>query len=87
MNIKEQENQVSVNLYLRMAVNIIAYLVLAGLAGYRLYRVSRSNNTGPVTGVAVPKLKVDNFSELSGSPKATSSGTRNLQIIRGEPFD
>ncbi len=86
MNIKEQESQVSVNLNLRIVVNIIAYLGLAGFMGYRLYLVSRLT-TPLVSGVVVPRLKTSNFELLSLPPKATESGVKTVPVSAKEPFD
>lgn len=87
MNIKEQENQLSVSLNLRTVVNIIAYLGLVAFIAYRLYLVSQVSGLPLVSGVAVPRLKVDNFDSLSLTLKATESVTPIGSASRPEPFD
>lgn len=87
MNIKEQENQLAINLNLRIIVNIIAYLCLAGFVGYRLYLVSRPTIGAVVSGIAVPRLKTSNFEKLSAAPQTTVPGVRRPPISDNEPFD
>ncbi len=87
MNIKEQENQLAVNLNLRIVINIIAFLALAAFMGYRLYIVSRLSTTPVVLGVAVPRLKISNFEALSESAKASQSGAPAAPVSGKEPFD
>lgn len=87
MNIKEQENQLAVNLNLRIVVNIIAFLALAAFMGYRLYIVSRLSTIPVVLGVVVPRLKISNFEALSESLKASQSGAPAAPVFHNEPFD
>lgn len=87
MNIKEQENQLSVSLNLRIVINLIAFLALAAFMGYRLYVVSRLSTAPVVLGVVVPRLKISNFEELSLSSKATESGVPIAPVSGNEPFD
>jgi|CXWL01.1.fsa_nt_gi hypothetical protein len=87
MNIKEQENQLVISLNLRIIINIIAYLSLAGFVGYRLYLVSRTTTIAVVSGIAVPRLKINNYEALSSAPQATASGVRRTPISDKEPFD
>lgn len=87
MNIKEQENQLSINLNLKIIINIIAYLCLAGFVGYRLYLVSRPTMAGVISGIAVPRLKISNFEALSIPPQITVPGVRRTPISDSEPFD
>lgn len=87
MNIKEQENQLGINLDLRILINIIAYSLFFAFVAYRIYSVSQVGSVGVVLGVAVPKLKLNNFKALSASLKATESGRVVSPILRAEPFD
>ncbi|MEK7525152.1 MAG: hypothetical protein AAB548_02155 [Patescibacteria group bacterium] len=87
MNIKEQENQLAVNLSLRIVINIVAFLALVAFMGYRLYVVSRLGTTPVVLGVAIPRLKVANFEALSEFSKSTESGVKVTPVFSNEPFD
>lgn len=87
MNIKEQESQLAISLNLRIIINIIAYLCLAGFVGYRLYLVSRPTTAGMASMIAVPRLKISNFEELSVSPPAATPGMEPTPISDNEPFD
>lgn len=87
MNIKEQENQLAINLNLRIIVNIVAYLCLAGFVGYRLYLVSRPTPGAVVSGVAVPRLKVSNYEALQTPPQTSNTGVGRVPIPVSEPFD
>ena len=87
MNIKEKENQLSISLNFRIAVNVIAYLGLVGFMGYRLFLVSRLSPATLPLGAVVPRLKISNFEKLSEPVAATGSAVRNVPISDEEPFD
>lgn len=88
MKPKEQENQLSLSLNLRIISNLLIYFIYIGFIGYRLWAVSKVPSLLQVSsGVSVPSLKVNNFAILKESVKIKDSSSSALPVVRPEPFD
>ncbi len=87
MNIKEQENQLSFGLNIRILLNVLLYVGLVAFVVYQLYLAGRTSSVPIVSGVVVPRLKVDNFESLTSSLKSTKPGLEVPPTTRVEPFD
>ncbi len=87
MTIKEQESQLSLNLNLRITLNVLAFMFLVGFVAYRLFLSSKVPKIVESTSsTSVPSLKLDNFETLRRSIKA-STPIVNTPVLRPEPFD
>lgn len=86
MNIKEQENQLSLNINFQIILTVLLWFGVAGFIGYRLWRVnSPPQSTLLVLRNNVPVIRQSNLDTLRTSIKTIV--TSNLPVVRPEPFD
>lgn len=85
MTIKEQENQLILNLNLEIVLTVIVWLVSVGLISYRLILAGTPIVLSPMSVTSVPAIKEKNLETLRTSIK--SLNFNNLPVIRLEPFD
>ncbi len=87
MNVKEQENQLRLDLLTRIVVTVLIWVVLVAIAAVRLVTLTRPLSIPPVVTVSVPTIKEENLTTLRTSLKAAPDETTRLPITNPEPFD
>ena len=87
MNYKEDENELLLNLNIKIILNIVIHFAVVGFMGYRIYLASNPVVSQTPSRVVVPRLKISNLEDLSVSLKATTSGDLNSQVQGIEPFN
>lgn len=86
MNIKEQENQLSLSLKFEIFLTVLVWSLVMGFVGYRLWVVKTSMAEPTLSlGNNVPIIKQANLDILKRSIKSVTFS--NLPSIRPEPFD
>lgn len=88
MKPKEQESQLSLNINLRIFVNILVYLAFIGFIALRLWSANiRPSLLEVSSGISVPELKLENFALLKQSIKIKEPTFESKSVGRAEPFD
>jgi len=87
MNIKEQENQMELNMSFKIIVCVLLWLGLTGYISFRLWKLANPQITPSLNTNGVPVIKAENLDTLRSSIKSPHSNSGNLPIVRTEPFD
>ena len=85
MTIKEQEDQLILNLNLVIVLTVIIWLGVAGFISYKLWILRPPTMFAPTTVAGVPVVNQENLEGLRDSTKSLT--VSNLPAVRLEPFD
>ena len=85
MTIKEQENQLELNIKAEIVVSVVIWLGVCFFVGYQLWTLRSLPEAPLAIGINVPTIKQDNLNILRKSLKTVSES--NLPVVRTEPFD
>jgi hypothetical protein len=85
MTIKEQENQLELNLKVEIVASVVIWLGVCFFVGYKLWTLRSLPEAPLAIGINVPTIKQVNLDILRASLKIVSES--NLPVVRTEPFD
>lgn len=85
MQVKEQENQLVLNLTVDIILTVLVWSGSLIFVGYQLWSLFVKKEVPVTIGFNIPTVKQANLEVLRSSIKATSGS--NLPVVRTEPFD